>query len=65
MYTLAKPCLHCCKIIRQYAKIIYLKGAQVKIRYSTGNKWELSSWIDARYIDNEKMSSGWREKYRK
>lgn len=41
------------------------KGSIVKIRYSTGNGFELSKWIHGQDIYNDKMSSGWREKYRK
>lgn len=41
------------------------KGVKVWIRYSTGNKKELSGWQNINNITLGKLSSGWREKYRR
>jgi hypothetical protein len=67
-YSLARPCLQCSKVLRQYSNKMRRKGSCVWVRYSLGGgggrSAYMSDWVLGIKLGDGLMSSGWREKYR-
>lgn len=64
-YSLAKPCAHCTKHLRQLGRFVHERfGAKLAVRYTT-NASTLTPWCPADRLTPGQLSSGHRLRLRK